>query len=94
MKIGINALVMTTLLLALSACVTLSESGNKIVEANSETEVSNCKLIGEVKAPPPFIGPSDAMNTLKNETAKVGGDTLFVTYFLIGTATGNAYTCG
>lgn len=63
-----------------------------LLSASKAVELS-CKKIQEVKAYPPYILPDDARNTLRNETAKLGGNAIVITNYLIGIAKGDAYKC-
>ncbi len=94
MKNHLSIIFTMTLLSLTAGCVTLTPVGNAVKEAKNESDVSNCKLLGEVFAPPPFMLPTDAKYTLRNEVGKLGGNTLLVTDHLVGTAKGKAYSCG
>lgn len=80
-------------LLATSGCVTLSEAGEDIRVVETQEEVADCEFLTEVEAPPPFVGPNDAENELRNKTALADGDVLHVTSMGVGTARGEAYDC-
>lgn len=81
-------------LLSLSslACVSLSLAGEKVRVTKHESDVEGCKYLGEVEAHPPYHGPHDAMYTLRNEAAKLGGDVV-VSNDRIGTIKGKVYDC-
>lgn len=79
--------------LLLSGCVTLAPEAERVQVLEKGADTSACKLLGEVTAPPPFVGPRDYLNKLKNRVAAAGGNALFVTSAAIGPATGMAYAC-
>ncbi len=79
--------------LIVSGCVSLSSQGQGVVVADTEDEVAACKNLGEVLAEPPFFGTSDAKNTLRNEAGVLGGNTILITRYSIGTAKAQAYRC-
>lgn len=87
----------TFALLAVTAvlvgCVSLAPEAARVTVARDSADVSGCRILGSVRAHPPYVGPDDAMNQLKNEVAGLGGNVLFVTTMAV-TATGMAYHCG
>jgi hypothetical protein len=76
----------------LSGCVTLAPEAEKVKIAKSAADVAGCRVLGAVEAHPPFAGPNDGMNQLKNKVAGLGGNALFVTSYNLS-ATGMAYQC-
>jgi hypothetical protein len=82
-----------TALLLVAGCKTLSAGGEQVRTVRSENSVADCEFVTEVKAEPPFVGPNDAENTLRNKTALADGDVVLITDMLIGTARGEAYDC-
>jgi hypothetical protein len=83
-----------TAVLAFGGCTSLSLQGEGVRMTKHESDVADCKALGEVTATPPFIGPNDAKNTLRNKAGDLGGDVLLVTSMSVGTAKGQAYNCG
>ena len=81
------------LLLTATACVSLSLAGEGVRLTKHDSDVEGCKFLGEVEAHPPYHGPNDAENTLKNEAAKLGADVV-VSRGFFGTIEGRAYDCG
>ena len=77
----------------LSGCVSLAPEAEKVKVTKSASDVEGCRILGAVDAHPPYVGPNDGMNQLKNNTAGLGGNVLFVTSYNV-TATGMAYRCG
>jgi hypothetical protein len=67
--------------------------GENVSLTRHESDVAQCESLGEVTAPPPFIGPKDAEHTLRNKTADLGGDVVLITRMSVGTAKGQAYNC-
>jgi hypothetical protein len=84
---------MAALLLFSVACVSLSLAGEKVRVTKHDSDVEGCRFVGDVEAHPPYHGPHDAENTLRNEAAKLGGDVV-VSRGLVGTIKGKAYDCG
>ena len=76
----------------LAGCVSLAPEAARVTVARDSEDVSGCRILGSVRAHPPYVGPDDAMNQLKNEVAGLGGNVLFVTTMAV-TATGMAYQC-
>lgn len=56
-------------------------------------DVAGCKSLSFVEAHPPYSTPNDAKNEMKNKTAILGGNVLFITNYSMK-ATGVAYLCG
>jgi hypothetical protein len=83
-----------TAVLVFGGCKSLSLQGEAVRMTNHESDVAACRALGEVTAAPPFVGPNDAKNTLRNKTGDLGGDVLLVTRMSVGTAKGQAYDCG
>mgnify|MGYP001791297128 CR=1 FL=1 len=80
-------------LLMVVACTTaLIPGAEKIKVTRDQSLVSDCKSLGFVEAKPPFSTPNDARNEMKNKTAILGGNVLFVTNYALK-ATGVAYSC-
>lgn len=79
--------------IAFSACKTLSLAGEQVQTTKHESDVIECKMLGEVIAKPPFIGPDDPKNALRNKTAKLGGDVVLLTDMMFGSVKGIAYDC-
>ena len=86
-------LIVLLLLFTLPACVSLTPQAEEMHVTRSSEDVSSCENLGEVSASPPFVGPNDARNTLRNRAAEKGGDTLFITNMSVGTARGYSYKC-
>jgi hypothetical protein len=80
-------------ILVLAGCTTsLIPGAEKIKVTRDPSLVSGCKSLGFVEAKPPFSTPNDARNEMKNKTAILGGNVLFVTNYSVK-ATGVAYSC-
>jgi len=80
--------------LASVACTTrLIPEAKKVKVTRESKDVAGCKSLGFVDAHPPYSTPNDAMNEMKNKTAILGGNVLFVTNYSLK-ATGVAYLCG
>jgi hypothetical protein len=78
----------------LAACTTrLTPDAERVKVTKEQNDVQGCKSLGFVDAQPPFSTPNDAMNEMKNKTALLGGDTLYVTNYSLK-ASGVAYSCG
>ena len=77
----------------ITGCVSLTPTAKLISETKTEGEVANCVNPGEVVATPPFVGPSDAKNTLRNKAAALGANKILITKYGIGTAKAQAYKC-
>jgi hypothetical protein len=80
-------------LLILAGCATsLIPGAEKIKVTRDRSFVTDCKSLGFVEAKPPFSTPNDARNEMKNKTAILGGNVLFITNYSMK-ATGVAYSC-
>ncbi len=76
------------------ACTTrLTPEAEKVRVTREGKDVAGCKSLGFVDAHPPYATPNDAMNEMKDKTAILGGNMLFVTNYSMK-ATGVAYLCG
>lgn len=76
------------------ACTTrLMPEAEKVKVTRESRDLAGCKSLGFVDAHPPYSTPNDAMNEMKNKTAILGGNMLFVTNYSMK-ATGVAYLCG
>ncbi|MCG8491261.1 MAG: DUF4156 domain-containing protein [Sneathiellales bacterium] len=80
-------------LVLLGACVTLTSSGKKVREAKSEDLVQDCTRLGQVEAPSPFTAFNDSRTILKNKAGSLGGNTIYITDFIIGSAKATVYRC-
>ena len=78
---------------ALYGCVTLAPEAQSLRVTRDGADVAGCKILATVEGHPPYIGPNDAMNQLRNQAAARGGNVLLVTSFSF-TVTGVAYRCG
>lgn len=76
----------------LAGCVTLAPEAESLRVTRDGAEVAGCKILGTVEGHPPYIGPNDAMNQLRNQAAAQGGNVLLVTSFSF-TVTGVSYRC-
>lgn len=79
----------------LTACssVTLLPEAMTVRVAHTPHELVGCTLLSEVSAPPPYVWPQDYIDKLRNATAGVGGNVVFVTSSILVPATGGAYRC-
>lgn len=78
--------------LALAGCVSVAPQAVGIRVTKVAADVAACAVLGTVKAEPPYVGPNDAENQLRNQAAGLGADTLFITSMGL-TASGMAYRC-
>ncbi len=63
-------------------CTTrLTPEAEKVRVTREGKDVAGCKSLGFVDAHPPYSTPNDAMNEMKNKTAILGGNVLFVTNY-------------
>ena len=82
------------ILFSLTSCISLSMEGEKVRLTSNPNVVKNCKFIGDVKAYPPYVLPSDWEIKLKNATGKKGGNVVFASSpSLSVTVRGEAYYC-
>jgi hypothetical protein len=89
-----TALLLTALLAALPACTSLSLKGERVRLTRSPADVTDCRAVGDVRASPPFVGPNDWKNKLKNQAAALGADVVLHESPLIGGVKGKAFDCG
>jgi len=71
---------------------TLIPGAEKVKVTREQALVTECKSLGFIEAKPPYSTPNDARNEMKNKTAILGGNVLFVTNYSMK-ATGAAYLC-
>lgn len=67
------------LIILFSGCALISSEGEKVKLVINSNHTMGCKLLGTVKAYPPYGLPSDWKIKLRNKTAELGGDTVFAT---------------
>lgn len=89
----IRSTFLLSMLLLLGACVSLTSAGKKVREAKSEGLVQDCTRLGQVEAPSPFTALNDSRTILKNKAGARGGNTIFITDYLIGSAKADVYRC-
>lgn len=82
------------LLTTLPACTSLSLRGEKVRLTKVPADVADCRAVGDVQADPPFVGPNDWKNKLKNQAASLGADVVLRESPLVGSVKGKAYDCG
>jgi len=76
------------------SCVSLAPEAEKIKVTSNGADIANCKILGSVKSEPPYVGPNDGVNQLRNNAAALGADTLLLTSSgAIRGQTGMAYRC-
>ena len=81
-------------MILMTSCVSLTDSGKLVTVIKEKDDLIKCNNIGEVIATPPYFGPNDAKNTMKNKTADLGGDSMLITkYYSPGNAKALAYKC-
>jgi hypothetical protein len=78
---------------SLVGCVSTTSLGKAVSIVDEEELSANCADLGEVTASPPFVGPSDAKNKLRNDAGELGANTIVLTKYGIGTAKAQAYKC-
>jgi hypothetical protein len=86
-------------LLILPACVALTPEGEKVRVTNNPDVVRGCEFLSNVTATSGWGGPAGTAGgtanteaTLRNKTAKGGGNTLYLTAAGLH-ASGEAYRC-
>ena len=89
---GVGAAILATALTLKCSTTTLTPEAEHVRVTKDKADVAACKSVGFVEAQPPFAMPDDAMNEMKNKTAILGGNVLFVTSYSMK-ATGVAYLC-
>lgn len=82
------------LLVTLPACTSLSLRGERVRLTNQPADVADCRALGDVQANPPFVGPNDWKNKLKNQAAGLGADVVLHESPGFGSVHGKAYDCG
>ena len=90
---SVGAAIFATALTLVECTTTLTPEGEHVRVTKDKADVAACKSVGFVDAQPPYSTPNDAMNEMKNKTAILGGNVLFVTNYGMK-ATGVAYLCG
>lgn len=78
----------------LTACVSLAPEAEKLRVTSDNSQVAGCKILGQVTSQPPYVGPNDGVNQLRNNAAALGADTLLLTSSgALRGKTGMAYQC-
>ncbi len=93
MRLFILSLLLIGSLLLLGGCVSLTHAGKRVKEASSEDLVSHCTRLGEVEAPSSLTALNDSRTILKNKAGALGGNAIYITDFIIGSARANVYRC-
>ena len=75
-----------------AGCATMSLKGERVRTTTAASDVEGCKPPGEVSAPPPYVGPSDAEFKLRNQAADLGANVVLMQTG-VGSATGRAFDC-
>jgi hypothetical protein len=77
------------------SCETLAPQAKAVRIAAEPAEVADCRMVGSVSSQPPYMGPNDGVNQLRNEAAALGADTLLLTSTgAMRGKNGMAYSCG
>jgi hypothetical protein len=77
------------------ACETLAPEAERVKVTGKANDVAGCKVLGTVESSPPYVGPNDGVNQLRNKTAGLGGNVLFLTSTgAMRGKNGMAYLCG
>lgn len=85
--------ILVFLMIGATGCRSLSLRGYQVRVTTHDSDVTDCRFLGEVKAHPPFVGPNDAENTVRNKAAELGADVVRISNG-VGVATGRAFDCG
>jgi hypothetical protein len=81
-------------MITLAYCVSVAPQAEKIKVTSNGADVEQCKVLGTVESHPPFMGPNDGVNQLRNNAAALGADTLLLTSSgALRGKTGMAYRC-
>src|ERR1051325_3958848 len=72
---NIGAMLLVTLL----GCTSLAPQAEKIRVTSTGADVEQCKVLSAIESRPPYIGPNDGVNQLRNNAAALGADTLLLT---------------
>ena len=89
-----KALLLVPLLLTLPSCTSLSLRGELVRITTHATDAEGCKLLGDVRADPPYGTSKTAENKLRNQAAELGADVVVRASYGIGSVDGKAYDCG
>lgn len=74
------------------SCVTLAPEAERVRVTRDKADVVGCTALGFVDAQPPFVGPDDAKNEMRNKAGVLGADVLLITNYGMK-ADGVAYDC-
>lgn len=86
-----GAILFAALALGIAGCVTLAPEAASLKVTRNAGDAEGCKIVGAVEAHPPYVGPNDGVNQMRNRAAVLGGNVLFVTSYNNVTATGVSY---
>lgn len=76
------------------ACESVAPQAQKVRVTSVDADVAQCTMLGSVMSHPPYIGPNDGVNQLRNQAAVLGADTLYLTsHGLTRGKNGVAYRC-
>lgn len=67
------------LALVVTSCESLAPEARAVKVTTEDAAVVGCRMIATVESHPPYIGPNDGVNQLRNETAAKGGNVLYLT---------------
>ena len=84
-------LISFTAMTAACTTVTLAPGADRVRLTVNAADVSSCRAVGNVKAPPGSGFDSEA--TIRNQALGVGANTIFVTRNVSGAEEGVAYKC-
>lgn len=73
------ALSLVVSVVLVSRCETLAPEAQAVKLTSTAEDVAGCKILGTVESVPPYVGPNDGVNQLKNKAAGMGGNVVFLT---------------
>ena len=78
-----------------ASCTSLTAQGEGVRHVDSTSAVKGCRSLGRVTATPPYGLPDDWKDQLRNETALLGGNTVYAPSpgLKAGNMEGEAYAC-
>jgi hypothetical protein len=84
------------LLIAFSAtgCTSLSLKAKNVQLTDADSDVADCKFLGDIQVSGSLQVPGQGTNELRNKGAAMGADVVLYKSPIVGSSSGKAYNCG
>ena len=84
------------LLIVFSAarCTSLSLKAKNVQLTDADSDVTDCKFLGDIQVSGSVQVPGQGQNELRNKAAAMGADVVLYRSPIVGSTSGKAYNCG